>query len=72
MKALATGIFISALTLGTLAASAATPEPAKMGETSIGKAWVDLKGMTLYTFDKDAAGKSNCNDKCATASLSKV
>ena len=23
--------------------------------------------MTLYTFDKDAAGKSNCNDKCATA-----
>ncbi|AOB30393.1 hypothetical protein AKI39_06310 [Bordetella sp. H567] len=26
------------------------------------------KGMTLYTFDKDAAnsGKSVCNDKCAT------
>jgi len=26
---------------------------------------VDHKGLTLYTFDKDAAGKSVCNDKCA-------
>lgn len=26
---------------------------------------VDHKGMTLYTFNKDAAGKSMCNDKCA-------
>src|ERR1700722_16941681 len=25
----------------------------------------DAKGMTLYTFDKDAEGKSNCNGKCA-------
>ena len=24
-------------------------------------------GRTLYTFDKDAAGKSNCNGGCATA-----
>jgi predicted lipoprotein with Yx(FWY)xxD motif len=24
-------------------------------------------GRTLYTFDKDAAGKSNCNGACATA-----
>ena len=24
------------------------------------------EGMTLYTFDKDAARKSMCNDKCAT------
>ena len=23
-------------------------------------------GMTLYTFDKDAPGKSNCNGPCAT------
>jgi predicted lipoprotein with Yx(FWY)xxD motif len=27
----------------------------------------DAKGMTLYTFDKDAGGKSNCNARCATA-----
>ncbi len=25
----------------------------------------DAKGMTLYTFDKDAVGVSNCYDKCA-------
>jgi len=25
----------------------------------------DAKGMTLYTWDKDAVGVSNCYDKCA-------
>jgi predicted lipoprotein with Yx(FWY)xxD motif len=25
----------------------------------------DAKGMTLYTFDKDTAGVTNCYDKCA-------
>lgn len=67
MKILAAGILLSAFAFGALAASAATLEPAQMGDTSKGKAWVDSKGMTLYTFDKDTAGKSNCNDKCATA-----
>ncbi len=28
--------------------------------------WVDAKGMTLYTFDKDSGGKSACNGPCAT------
>ncbi|MDF9618917.1 hypothetical protein P5705_14810 [Pseudomonas entomophila] len=27
--------------------------------------WVDHNGMTLYTFDKDAGGKSMCNGDCA-------
>src|ERR1700680_3939799 len=27
----------------------------------------DAKGMTLYTYDKDADGKSNCNARCAAA-----
>ncbi len=27
----------------------------------------DASGRTLYTFDKDASGKSNCNGGCATA-----
>ena len=27
----------------------------------------DTNGMTLYTWDKDAAGVSNCYDKCAVA-----
>lgn len=43
-----------------------------MGVTAKGKAWVDAKGMTLYSFDKDVAGKSNCNDKCAAAAGSKA
>ena len=36
---------------------AQTP-PAKIADTSKGKVLVDSKGMTLYTFDKDAGGKS--------------
>jgi predicted lipoprotein with Yx(FWY)xxD motif len=39
--------------------------PAKIADTTKGKALVDGKGMTLYTFDKDAAGKSMCNGPCA-------
>lgn len=31
-----------------------------------GKTLVDSSGMTLYTFDKDAAGKSACNGACAS------
>ena len=40
--------------------------PAKVADTSKGKALVDAKGMTLYTFDRDAGGKSACNGQCAT------
>lgn len=36
--------------------------PAKKGSDGY---WVDAKGMTLYTFDKDSAGKSACNGQCA-------
>ena len=49
------------------AVSAFAAEPAKVMDSSAGKIWTDQKGMTLYTFDKDEAGKSNCYDKCATA-----
>jgi predicted lipoprotein with Yx(FWY)xxD motif len=38
----------------------------KVADTPKGKAYVDAKGMTLYTFDKDAGGKSACNGPCAT------
>lgn len=51
--------------LGASVAVAQTATPAKIAETSKGKALVDAKGMTLYTFDKDATGKSNCNGTCA-------
>jgi predicted lipoprotein with Yx(FWY)xxD motif len=39
--------------------------PAKVADTPKGKALVDSKGMTLYTFDKDAGGKSMCTGPCA-------
>ena len=39
--------------------------PAKVADTSKGKALVDAKGMTLYVFDRDTAGKSACNGQCA-------
>jgi predicted lipoprotein with Yx(FWY)xxD motif len=34
-------------------------------DSALGKVLTDQKGMTLYTFDKDPAGKSACNGKCA-------
>ncbi len=51
-----------------LAASAAglAAEPAMVAEAGGAKIYTDAKGMTLYTFDKDEAGKTNCYDKCAT------
>jgi len=54
---------VSALTLIlTIAASA---QALKTADTSKGKIFVDAKGMSLYTFDKDAGGKSMCNGPCA-------
>ena len=34
-------------------------------ETELGLVLVDDAGMTLYTFDNDTPGKSNCNGQCA-------
>ena len=39
--------------------------PAMMMQTTAGSVMTTPTGMTLYTFDKDAAGKSNCNGECA-------
>ena len=47
-------------------ASAALAAPAMIGDSAKGKVLTDSKGMTLYTFDKDAGGKSACNGPCAT------
>lgn len=55
---------IAALTL-MLSASAASAQMLKTADTAKGKTFVDAKGMTLYTFDKDAGGKSACNGPCA-------
>ncbi|KKZ84138.1 hypothetical protein RPHASCH2410_PD04335 (plasmid) [Rhizobium phaseoli Ch24-10] len=55
------------VSMGFLAAtvfSAFAAEPAKMVDTKMGKILANAKGMTLYTFDKDAMGKSNCDEAC--------
>lgn len=44
----------------------ATSAPAKVVLTKQGPKLVDLKGMTLYYYERDTSGKtSNCNGKCA-------
>jgi predicted lipoprotein with Yx(FWY)xxD motif len=48
-----------------IASSAASAQMLKTVDTPKGKTFVDTKGMTLYTFDKDAGGKSMCNGPCA-------
>lgn len=61
-------ISLSVIALLLLAAPAfAQMTPAKSADTAKGKALVNATGMTLYVFDKDAAGKSNCNGPCATS-----
>jgi predicted lipoprotein with Yx(FWY)xxD motif len=55
---------VAALSL-LFAASAASAQMLKTADTPKGKTFVDAKGMTLYTFDKDAGGKSVCNGPCA-------
>lgn len=59
------GLALSAWALVAIPAVAMSAEPGMMGTTSMGKIWVDAKGMTLYSFDKDTAVKSNCVDACA-------
>jgi len=61
-------IFIAAGVLSLcMGAALAQTAPAKTADTSKSKALVDgSSGMTLYVFDRDTAGKSNCNGQCAT------
>lgn len=56
---------IAAVTLSFAGVAHAQMAPTKMGTTSKGQVLTDTKGMTLYTFDKDAGGKSACNGTCA-------
>jgi predicted lipoprotein with Yx(FWY)xxD motif len=54
------------LTIAAGACSAMAAAPTTVADTAKGKTLVDAKGMTLYTFAKDADGKSACNGPCAT------
>jgi predicted lipoprotein with Yx(FWY)xxD motif len=62
MKSIRTS-FVAAALISSLFAGIASAQtaPAKME----GGMLVGSNGMTLYTFDKDAGGKSACNGPCA-------
>lgn len=65
MKQILRPAILAGALIAASAALAQTAAPAKVADTSKGKALVDAKGMTLYTFDRDTAGKSACNGQCA-------
>ncbi len=66
-------MLVSALLISGLAVTAAVPAFAedyasgaiKTMKTAKGEILTDAKGMSLYTFDKDGAGVSNCSGDCA-------
>ncbi len=61
MKRVAIGFAALFSIIGTSQAA----EPWKSMDTAAGKVYANAAGMTLYTFDKDAGGASNCYDACA-------
>jgi len=65
MKLARAGALVTSVATMFIAAAAFAADPAMVATTDKGPALVDAKGMTLYTFDRDAAGVSNCNDQCA-------
>jgi predicted lipoprotein with Yx(FWY)xxD motif len=60
-----TFLIAAAATAMTVSIAFAQTAPTMIGESTKGKVLTDQKGMTLYTFDKDADGKSVCNGPCA-------
>ena len=63
--AIAAGAVAALLSAAGAAMAGEMPAMVKSGDSSLGPVLTDTKGMTLYYFDKDVAGKSNCNGKCA-------
>jgi len=59
-------VAVAALLAAAAACTSMSGGPATVADTAKGKTLVDAKGMTLYTFDRDAGGKSACNGQCAT------
>jgi predicted lipoprotein with Yx(FWY)xxD motif len=56
---------VVAVSLAAISVASAAPA-IKTATTAKGPTLTHAKGMTLYTFDKDAGGKSACNGPCAT------
>lgn len=66
MKAVAFAVMAAfALSTGAALADDYAGGAVKTMEIGGKEVLTDANGMTLYTFDKDAPGVSNCYDKCA-------
>jgi|SRR5271169_641948 predicted lipoprotein with Yx(FWY)xxD motif len=63
---LVAGILAAEMSAAGVGVALAQSAPATSADTPKGKALVNGDGMTLYTFDNDSKGKSNCNGPCAT------
>lgn len=61
----ALGFAALALTAGTALAEDYAGGAIKTTDIGGKQVLTDANGMTLYTFDKDAVGVTNCYDKCA-------
>jgi predicted lipoprotein with Yx(FWY)xxD motif len=62
---MASAILLAASTVSYSAQAEGEYGPFKETETAAGTVLTDPKGMTLYTYDADEPGKSNCVDQCA-------
>ena len=64
---IATGAVAVLISAAGSAFAADMPSGMHTQGAKLGTVLSDAKGMTLYYFDKDVAGKSNCNGKCANS-----
>jgi predicted lipoprotein with Yx(FWY)xxD motif len=64
---MAAAVALTAAAFGAPAQAEEDYGPLKVVEAgTFGEILADAKGMPVYTFDKDEAGKSNCYNDCAT------
>ena len=64
---IAASVVVALMVVASAAVAGEMPGMVKSGDSKLGPVLTDTKGMTLYNFDKDVAGKSNCNGKCTNA-----
>lgn len=65
-RILTTAVIVLVSFVGACATSEiAAGDLGKTRATSAGRILVNSNGMTLYTYDKDVPGKSNCTGMCA-------
>lgn len=64
-KTMVQAVFVAAILAFGVVTGADAANPVKIGQTTKGQTLIDAKGMTLYSFDRDADGKSACNGPCA-------